>query len=184
MWGGQALSSPVPPSAVPASVSPESSVAPSGDAGSPSPAGPSGSPGGGAFDPEGIELSLERVVDQLVSPLAVTHVGDGSGRIFVLEQGGQIRIVRDGQLVGDPFLDIGDRLAAGGERGLLGLAFHPDFPDDPRFFLNYTDLEGATVVASFTAESGSDRADGGSEVVLLRIDQPYANHNGGALVRA
>ena len=179
--GGQALSSPVPPSEAPASASPAPSAAPNGDAGSPSPAGPSGSPGGGAFDPEGVGLHLELVVDQLTSPLAVTHAGDGSGRFFVLEQGGQIRIVRDGQLVDDPFLDIGDRLTAGGERGLLGLAFHPDFPDDPRFFVNYTDLEGATVVASFAAEAGSDRADGGSEVVLLRIDQPYANHNGGAL---
>src|SRR6187397_1354742 len=94
--------------------------------------------------------SLERVVDGLVSPLAVTNAGDGSGRIFVLEQGGQIRIVRDGQLLGDPFLNIGERLTAGGERGLLGLAFHPDFPDDPRFFVNYTDLDGNTVVSSFT----------------------------------
>ena len=89
--------------------------------------------------------------------------------------------MRDGQLLGDPFLNIGDRLTAGGERGLLGLAFHPDFPDDPRFFVNYTDLEGDTVVSSFTAEAGADRADGDSEVVLLRIDQPYPNHNGGAL---
>ena len=121
------------------------------------------------------------MVDRLVSPLAVTHAGDGSGRIFVLEQRGQIRIVRDGQLLGDPFLNIGDRLTAGGERGLLGLAFHPDFPNDPRFFVNYTDLEGDTVVSSFAAEAGADRADGNSEVVLLRIDQPYPNHNGGAL---
>jgi glucose/arabinose dehydrogenase len=125
--------------------------------------------------------SLERVADGLVSPLAVTNAGDGSGRIFVLEQGGQIRIVRDGQLLGDLFLNIGERLTAGGERGLLGLAFHPDFPDDPRFFVNYTDLDGNTVVSSFTAEAGADRADAGSEVVLLRIEQPYANHNGGAL---
>ena len=89
--------------------------------------------------------------------------------------------MRDGQLLGDPFLNIGDRLTAGGERGLLGLAFHPDFPDDPRFFVNYTDLDGDTVVSSFTAEAGADRADGDSEVVLLRIEQPYPNHNGGAL---
>ena len=179
--GAQAPSSPAPRSEAPASASPEPSVAPSGDVGSPSPAGSSVSPGGGAFDPEGVRLSLEPVVDELASPLAVTHAGDGSGRIFVLEQGGQIRIVRDGRLVGDPFLDIGDRLTAGGESGLLGLAFHPDFPADPRFFVNYTDLEGDTIVASFTAEAGTNRADGGSEVVLLRIDQPYSNHNGGAL---
>src|SRR5829696_4590671 len=98
--GTQATPSPVPPSDAPASASLERSVAPSGAAGSPSPAGASGSPGGGAFDPEAVSLHLERVVDRLVSPLAVTHAGDGSGRIFVLEQRGQIRIVRDGQLVG------------------------------------------------------------------------------------
>ena len=158
--GSQAAPSRMPPSQVPPSQVPPSEAPPA-------------SPG--------IGLSLEPVVDRLVSPLAVTNAGDGSGRIFVLEQRGQIRIVRDGQLLGDPFLDIGDRLTAGGERGLLGLAFHPDFPDDPRFFVNYTDLEGNTVAASFTAEAGADRADDGSEVVLLRIDQPYSNHNGGAL---
>jgi glucose/arabinose dehydrogenase len=179
--GTQTRPSPMRPSEIPTSASPEPSVAPSGAPGSPSPAGASGSPGGGPFNPERVSLHLERVVDRLVSPLAVTHAGDDSGRIFVLEQRGQIRIVRDGRLVGDPFLNIGDRLRAGGERGLLGLAFHPDFPDDPRFFVNYTDLDGDTVVSSFTAEADADRADGDSEVVLLRVDQPYANHNGGAL---
>ena len=164
--GSQATPSRMPPSQVPPSQVPPSEAPPS--------EAPPASPG--------IGLSLEPVVDRLVSPLAVTNAGDGSGRIFVLEQRGQIRIVRDGQLLGDPFLDIGDRLTAGGERGLLGLAFHPDFPDDPRFFVNYTDLDGNTVVSSFTAEAGADRADGGSEVVLLRIEQPYPNHNGGALV--
>jgi len=179
--GSQATSFAPAPSEAPASASLEPSVAPSEAAGSPGPAGPSASPGGGAFDPETLGLDLEPVVDQLVLPLAVTHAGDGSGRIFVVEQRGQVRIVRDGQLLGDPFLNIGDRLTAGGERGLLGLAFHPDYPDDPRFFVNYTDLEGDTVVSSFSAEAGADRADGDSEVVLLRFDQPYPNHNGGAL---
>jgi glucose/arabinose dehydrogenase len=141
----------------------------------------SGSPSSG-FDPNGIGLSLERVVDGLDHPLAVTHAGDGSGRMFVVEQRGQIRIVRGGVLAGDPFLNIGDRLTSGGERGLLGLAFHPSFPDDPRLFVNYTDLDGDTVVSSFVVRSeDADRADLGSEQVLLRIDQPYPNHNGGAL---
>src|SRR5262245_16056570 len=135
-----------------------------------------------SFDPARVGLSLERVVDGLVAPLAVTHAGDGSGRIFVLEQRGQVRVVRDGQLAGDPFLNIGDRLTSGGERGLLGLAFHPSFPDDPRLFVNYTDLQGDTVVSSFVVPTpDADGADPGSEAVLLRIDQPFANHNGGAL---
>ena len=146
----------------------------------PSPSATQGSPA--SFDPERVGLELEPVVDGLVAPLAVTHAGDASGRMFVLEQRGQIRVVKDGQLIGDPFLNIGDRITSGGERGLLGLAFHPSFPEDPRFFVNYTDLQGDTVVSSFTVPSAdADRADLDSESVVLRIDQPFPNHNGGAL---
>ena len=70
-------------------------------------------------------------VDGFESPLDVTNAGDGSGRLFVAEQAGRIRIVKDGALVERPFLDITGRIASGGERGLLGLAFHPDYPTDP-----------------------------------------------------
>lgn len=135
----------------------------------------------GPFDPERVALDLELVTDGLVAPLALAHAGDGSGRLFVLEQRGQVRIVRDGELIGTPFLNVGDRITSGGERGLLGIAFHPAYPDDPRFFVNYTDLEGDTVVSSFEVAGDPDRADADSETVLLRIDQPFANHNGGAL---
>ena len=168
---GQAQGSSVP------TVSPARSAAPP-----PSPSGAPSQPTSSALDPGGLGLSLERVVDGLDNPLAVTHAGDGSGRIFVVEQSGRIRVVQDGRLAADPFLDIGDRLTSGGERGLLGLAFHPSFPDDPRLFVNYTDLEGDTVVSSFVVPAAdADQADPGSEEVLLRVDQPYSNHNGGAL---
>jgi glucose/arabinose dehydrogenase len=164
---GSAASSPSPTAATSASAEP-----------SRSPSQPAGIP----FDPERVSLSLEPVVDQLVGPLGVTHAGDASGRIFVVEQRGQIRVVQDGRLAGDPFLNIGDRIRSGGERGLLGLAFHPSFPEDPRFFVNYTDLEGDTVVSSFTVPApAADRAVPDSEQVRLRIEQPFANHNGGAL---
>jgi glucose/arabinose dehydrogenase len=134
------------------------------------------------FDPASIAVTLEPVVDGLHDPLAVTHAGDGSGRLFVVQQGGQVRIVRDGQLVETPFLDIADRISAGGERGLLGLAFHPDFPADPRLFVNYTDEQGDTRISSFTVDPATpDRADPASERRLLFVNQPYANHNGGAL---
>jgi glucose/arabinose dehydrogenase len=127
-------------------------------------------------------VSLESIVEGLDAPLSATHAGDGSGRIFVAEQGGTIRIVRDGKLVETPFLDIADRITSGGERGLLGLAFHPDFPTDPRLFVNYTDTSGDTRVSSFTVDpSDPDRADPSTEVRLLFVDQPFANHNGGAL---
>ena len=101
----------------------------------------------------------------------------------MVEQAGRIRIVRDGDALGEPFLDIRDRIASGGERGLLGLAFHPDYPTDPRLFVDYTDLRGDTVIASFAVDPANpDRADPASESVILRIDQPFPNHNGGGIV--
>ena len=93
-----------------------------------------------------------------------------------------IRIVKDGKSAATPFLDITDRIASGGERGLLGLAFHPSFPKDPRFFVDYTDRDGNTVVSEFTVPAGTpDQADKASERVVLHQDQPFANHNGGAV---
>jgi glucose/arabinose dehydrogenase len=138
----------------------------------------SGSPSLGAVPP----LKVDLVVDGLTSPVDVADPGDGSGRRFVVEQPGRIRIVgRDG-LVQRPFLDIAAEVRSGGEQGLLGLAFHPDYPTDPRFFVDYTDRNGDTVIAEFRADATDpDLADGGSERPLLHIDQPYANHNGGAL---
>jgi glucose/arabinose dehydrogenase len=126
---------------------------------------------------------VEVVVDGLAAPLAITSAGDGSGRTFVVQQGGQIRIVRDGKLVATPFLDISGRITTGGERGLLGLAFHPNFPSDPRLFVDYTDTKGDTQVSSFTVDPATpDVADPASEVRILHVTQPFANHNGGAVV--
>ncbi len=134
-------------------------------------------------DPTGVALSLGVVVDGLTSPVDVASPGDGSGRLFIVEQPGRIRLVRDDRLVTRPFLDIRKRVASGGERGLLGLAFHPDFPTDPRLFVDYTDLEGDTVVSEFRLDpEDGDIADPGSERILVQIDQPYPNHNGGAVV--
>ena len=122
------------------------------------------------------------MADLLDAPVDVTTAGDGTGRVFVVEQGGTIRIVAEDRLVEAPFLDISDRLTSGGERGLLGLAFHPDFPADPRLFVDYTDTNGDTVVSSFTVDpSTPEVADPASELILLTIAQPYANHNGGAV---
>jgi glucose/arabinose dehydrogenase len=164
-------SSPTAPASSPASLPPGSS--------SPS---PSASPAAVPFDADGLSISLERVVDGLDAPLAAVNAGDGSGRIFVAEQGGTIRIVRNGALADGAFLDVAGRITSGGEQGLLGVAFHPDYPTDPRFFVDYTDINGDTRVSSFTVDpSNPDRADPGSETRILFVDQPYANHNGGAL---
>lgn len=118
----------------------------------------------------------------LDAPVDVTNAGDGSGRIFAAEQAGRIRIVKDGALMDRPFLDIVGRVSSGGERGLLGLAFHPEYPTDRRLFVNYTDLDGNTVISEFLVTGPDpDIADPDSERVVLRITQPFANHNGGGL---
>jgi glucose/arabinose dehydrogenase len=150
----------------------------------PSPAvTPTPTPAGARFDPSRIDLRAKVLVDGLRNPVDVAAPGDGSGRLFVVEQAGEIRLVEDGALVTRPFLDIRKRISSGGERGLLGLAFHPDFPKDPRLFVNYTDLDGNTVVAEYGVDSEDpDVADAASERILLQFDQPFANHNGGAVV--
>jgi glucose/arabinose dehydrogenase len=140
-------------------------------------------PSASDVDLAAVGLTFDVVVEQLTDPVDVASPGDGSGRLFVVEQPGRIRLVQDGALVTRPFLDIRPRVASGGERGLLGLAFHPDFPTDPRLFVDYTDLNGDTVVSAFRVDPDDpDVADPESERILLQIDQPYANHNGGAVV--
>ena len=126
---------------------------------------------------------LEPVLTNLTSPVYVTHAGDGSQRIFVLEQAGRILVLQPGAAVPSVFLDIQSRILSGGERGLLGLAFHPDFARNRRFFVNYTrDPDGTTVIAEYRASVlNPDLADV-QEVVLLSIAQPFSNHNGGMLV--
>jgi glucose/arabinose dehydrogenase len=147
----------------------------------PSTAGPA--PTVAPFDPAEVSLEVDIVTGGLDQPVDIAAPDDGSGRVFVAEQPGRIRVVQDGVLVDEPFLDIRERIASGGERGLLGLALHPDFPEDPRFFVNYTDRNGDTVIAEYRLDAGGAVVgDRGSERILLRIDQPFGNHNGGALV--
>ena len=126
-------------------------------------------------------IRLEPVVDGLVRPVFVTHAGDGSERLFVLEQEGRILVLGANGLEEEPFLDLAGKVVCCGERGLLGLAFHPSFPEDPRLFLNYTRRpDGATVVSEFRL--GQDgRPNPGSERILLTIAQPFSNHNGGMI---
>ncbi len=122
-------------------------------------------------------IRLEPTVSGLDNPVYVTHARDD--RLFVVEQPGRIRIVQGGQLLAQPFLDITDRVRGGGEQGLLGLAFHPDYPANGRFFVNYTRRpDGATVVAEYRV-SADPNAAAAPERVLLVVPQPYANHNGG-----
>ncbi len=129
-------------------------------------------------------IALEEVVSGLSLPVHITHANDASGRLYVVEQRGVIKIISQGrQTLSDPFLDIRNRVASGGEKGLLSLAFHPDYRKNGFFFVNYTQkIAGKlnTVISRFSRNT-KDRADINSEVILLRISQPYDNHNGGQL---
>jgi glucose/arabinose dehydrogenase len=111
----------------------------------------------------------------------VTNASDKSNRLFVLEKPGQIRLVKAGLLVGQPFLDISTLIGSkGNEQGLLGLAFHPDFANNGRFFVAYTAEDATNTVAEYHANPGSDVADPTGKVLIAVPDQ-YPNHNGGML---
>jgi glucose/arabinose dehydrogenase len=115
-------------------------------------------------------------------PVGITNAGDGSGLLFIVEKMGRIRVVQDGVLAAVPFLDITERVGASrSEQGLLGLAFHPRYAENGFFFVNYTDRQGNTVVSRFSAQAGQSIPDPASELVLLTLDQPASNHNGGHL---
>lgn len=171
---------PAEPSAVP---SPEASATPAPTATSAPTATPAATATTAPPDVGVVALRLEEVAGGLASPSGIVAPGDGSGRLFILEQPGRIRIVDDGNLVDAPFLDIVDRVTSeGNEQGLLGLAFHPRYAENGRFLINYTDRNGDTVISAWTVGQDSNRADAGSESVLLSVDQPAGNHNGGHLV--
>lgn len=121
------------------------------------------------------------VIGGLQRPLGMAAPADGTGRLFVLEQTGRVQIVQPGQLLPTPYLDITDRVGStANEQGLLGLAFHPRYAENGFFYVNYTDLNGDTVIASFqVSPDDPNRADPGSEKRLLSISQPFPNHNGG-----
>ena len=130
------------------------------------------------------QLSLENAFPNLSfsSPVFLTNAGDGSDRIFIVEQAGKIKVFQNSSSaqVSKTFLDITDRVTSGGETGLLGLAFHPDFKNNGYFYVDYTTPNPLTTrISRFRVSSNPDSADKNSEVVLLSFTQPYSNHNGG-----
>ena len=130
------------------------------------------------------EVKLTQVASGLSAVTDIQHAGDA--RLFIVQQGGQIRILKNGSLLATPFLDIATQLVCCGERGLLGLAFHPQYAVNGYFYVNYTYLANGTALRSrvsrFSVSVGNpDVANANSEVVLLEFSQPYINHNGGAL---
>jgi uncharacterized protein (TIGR03437 family) len=126
-------------------------------------------------------LGFDPIAGGLEFPVAITHAGDGSNRLFVTLQRGRVLIHNGAELLPDAFLDIRPRVSCCGERGLLSIAFHPNFEANGFFFVNYTNVDGNTVVSRFHASSNSNVADPESETILLMVEQPFSNHNGGQL---
>ncbi len=127
-------------------------------------------------------VELDLVAGGLNRPLGLVDAEDGSARLFVIEQGGRVRVILDGAVLAQPFLDLSNAVSCCGERGLLGLAFHPSYATNGFFFVNYTADNGDTVVSRFTVSAGDlNHADPDSEIEILRLDQPFSNHNGGHL---
>lgn len=134
-----------------------------------------------ATNPAWPKISLTQYASGLSQPVQITNANDGSGRLFVVQQGGQIRIVKNGVLQSEPFLDITSRVSCCGERGLLGVAFPPKYASKKYFYVNYTDSSGDTVVARYYVTNNPDVANSNKQEVVLKVEQPYANHNGGQL---
>lgn len=121
--------------------------------------------------------------DGFERPVGIFHAGDGSGRIFIMEQAGVIwTLDASGARADTPFLDIRDRVGSvGNEQGLLGFAFHPEYASNGYFFVHYSDLVGNTVVTRYRVSADPNIADPSSEIRFFTLSQPYANHNGGQL---
>ena len=135
-------------------------------------------PGGPPLPGETGTLELQLVASGLSSPLYLTTPA-GDPRLFIVEQEGRIRIVKNGQLPATPFLDITGSVGAGGERGLLSVAFHPSYATNGYFYVDYTDNNGDTRIERYTVGPNPDIADVASAKLILFIAQPYSNHNGG-----
>jgi glucose/arabinose dehydrogenase len=135
------------------------------------------------FDPAAVTLRLEPVFRGLAVPVALAPAGDGSGRLYVAEKGGTVRLLRDGSGAQTPFLDLRSLVrASGSEQGLLGLAFHPRYRENGHLYVNFTATNGDTVVARYTARPDRNGADPQSALIILRLPDPAANHNGGHLL--
>jgi glucose/arabinose dehydrogenase len=136
-------------------------------------------------------IDFETIADGLNSPVACANSGDGTNRIFIADQIGKIYIIKNDELVSDPFLDISDKIvtlsSAYDERGLLGITFHPDYKNNGRFFLYYSapkageEIDHESILSEFHVSEDPDIADPDSEKIIFRVDQPESNHNGGQI---
>ena len=146
--------------------------------------GPAPAPTTGSPPSTPIQYELQNVISGLSNPVDLQVPPDGSNRFFVVEQAGVVRVVQGGVLAATQFIDIRASVTAGGERGLLGLAFHPDFAANRRFLLSYTRTVSGqmqSVVAEYHASGGDPNVADTAERILLAVNQPFDHHNGGQI---
>lgn len=146
--------------------------------------GTTSSPAAGNPPPVVIQYGLVELISGLTNPVDLQLPPDATDRIFVVEQAGIVRVIQSGVLLATPFIDIGTRVTAGGERGLLGLAFHPDYSNNRRIFLSYTRTVSGqlqSVVAEYVTSISDPNSADTAERIVLTIDQPFDNHNGGQI---
>lgn len=176
--GAETTPSPTTPPAQTATLAPTATLSP---ATPPTEATPTPAASTPSF-PDPSRFEWQEWTNGLTKPTDLLGAGDGSGRVYILEQVGVIWVMIDGRVQPQPFLDLRPRVGSGGsEQGLLGMAFALDFSASQAFYLNYTDQAGDTVISRFRLSTDANQADPSSEQVLLQVDQPYANHNGGGL---
>ena len=129
-----------------------------------------------------VEIELNQLFSQSgLRPVEITHAGDGSNRLFIVDQNGSIYIWDGTQVLATPFLDIENQVACCNERGLLGLAFHPDYSNNGLFYVHYSDNSGDTQISQFVVSANPNIADSNSELMILDVNQPFPNHNGGKI---
>jgi glucose/arabinose dehydrogenase len=135
-----------------------------------------------AAAPRSAAIRLHRVAAGLSSPVFLTSAHDATGRLFIVEKTGRIRIFKHGRVHARPFLDLSASVSGGSEQGLLGLAFHPDFATNRRLYVDFTNRSGNTVIREYRqSASHPSRVNPSTGRTILRIRQPYGNHNGGML---
>lgn len=176
------IETPVEPTAVSAPTEPDAPPTPTAVPAATQPIEPTSEPTATAVPAPVLATSIQLapIASGLFKPVYLTHAFDS--RLFVVEQHGVIRIINNGELQPQPFLDIQERVGSdGNEQGLLSVAFHPKYGENGRFFLNYTDNNGDTVISRFHVSSDPNAADPASEQILLTLPQPFGNHNGGQI---
>jgi glucose/arabinose dehydrogenase len=138
--------------------------------------------GSAAQDLTSASITLTPIATGLADPVFITSARDGTPRTFIVEKGGRILVRRSGTILATPLLNLSASVATGNEQGLLGLAFHPSFKTNRRFYVDYTTTAGDTVVREYrTSAANPDRVEAGSGRTILKIAQPYDNHNGGMI---